>query len=335
MCVNACAEPPSWLEDWYEIEVIIFVQPDESIEEDEDTTLSPYAEDLIVPAPVVVEGVSHAFSLTDAERTRLRDRSNAVDLSQGSDPWFTPPNVGQRDSGDDSSNGEIAQYGTFPAWMLPPGHSYDPHFIEVFGVVPFGDWFSSLALSSLIDEENEENDTPEGEATSDSGVTEGSEEELDEPELTREEVLAQIDTFREELERTSYIMDERNVRLPRTAERLRSKGVHVIKHFNWHQYVPSLVAKPQLVFFQSLSDYPTEGIFGVSKGRFIHFDVHIWIHQPQHSSTLRFPVYELAELRRMQREDVHYFDHPRFGILAEVVKIDLPSDLQELWDSLY
>lgn len=333
MCVNAYAEPPVWLDDWYEIEVIIFVQPDVSV--DEDPTPPVYTEDLIVPAPVVLEGVSHAFSLTEAERNRLRDRSNTVDLSQGSDPWFLPPKVVQSNSVDDSSNGELVEYGTYPAWLLPPGHSYDPYFDQVFGVVPFGRWFASLALSSLMEEENEEDELPEGEATSDNGTLKGSDKDSDEPEITREDILAQIETFREELERSSYIMDEKNVRLPRTAERLRSKGVHVIKHFNWHQYVPSLVAKPQLVFFQSLNDFPTEGTIRVSKGRFIHFDVHIWIHQPKDSSTLRFPVYELVELRRMRREDVHYFDHPRFGILAEVVKIDLPPELQALWDSLY
>ena len=335
MCVNACAEPPAWLDDWYEIEVIIFVQPDEPPQEFEGSTSLIYTEDLIVDAPNVIENVTRAFPLTGVERARLRERSTAVDLTTGSDPWFRPSEFEQGSVPTEANESETSLYGTFPEWMLPPGESYDPLFVSTFEVVPFGDWFSALSLASLIDKEDEED--VEGlheEFVGDDISTEEANESIEEPEITREEILAQIEAFREELERSSYIMDEQNVRLPRTAERMRSKGVHIVKHFNWHQYVPSLSTKPEYVFFQSLNDFPTEGYFGVSKGRFIHLDVHIWIHQSSNSSHIRNPVYEMVELRRMHREDVHYFDHPKFGILAEVVKLDLPPDLQVLWDSL-
>lgn len=335
MCVNACAEPPAWLDDWYEIEVIIFVQPEELPEEVERSTPVIYTEDLVVAAPNLVENVTRAFPLTDAERAQLRERSNTVDLSAGSDPWFRPSALEHRNLQTEPSEPESSLYGTFPDWMLPPGESYDPLFISTFAVVPFGDWFADLALESLIEKEDEEELADEqGELDAEDISTEEFDESIEESEISREEILAQVEAFREELELSSYIMDEQNIRLPRTAERLRSKGAHVVKHFNWHQHVPSLSTKPDYVFFQSLDDYPTEGYFGVSKGRFIHLDVHLWIHQSKSSSEIRYPVYEMVELRRMQREDVHYFDHPRFGILAEVVKLDLPPNLQTLWDSL-
>ncbi len=335
ICVSANAEPPAWLDDWYEIEVIIFIQPDAPVQEEEGSTPNIYTEDLIVRAPQFVKNVTGAFPLTQSERALLRDRSSAVDMSGGTDPWFRTPSI-ELDRNEIAQSEEAdTQFGTFPEWLLPPGESYEPLFFSAFEVVPFGDWFASLSLASLIDKDDHENEVNlEEELVSDEGLLEETEVAADEIEITREEILDQIKAFREELEQSSYIMDEQDVRLPRTAERMRSKGVHVIKHFNWHQYVPSLEAKPGYVFFQSLSDFPTEGIFAVSKGRFIHFDAHVWIHQPRDSSNLRFPVYELAELRRMQREDVHYLDHPRFGILAEVVKVDLPPELQTLWDTL-
>ncbi len=333
VCVSAAPEPPDWLDDWYEIEVIIFIQPDSRSQEIASSTPTIYTENLIVTAPTVIENVTRAFPLTELERTRLFEKSNAVDLKAGDDPWFVPE-VRIIDEYDQSEE-EVSSYGKFPKWLLPPGESYDPLFRDAFRVVPFGDWFAMLSLASLVEKEEEEKEElPEDDVTLAGNLTQRPNESTDEPDITREEILMQIDTYREELARTSYIMDEQNVRLPRTAARLRSKGVHVVKHFNWHQYVPPLSAKSDYVFFQSLEEYPTEGIFGVSKGRFIHFDVRMWIHLPTDVSEFPYPVYELAELRRMEREDVHYFDHPKFGILAEVVKVEFPPELQTLWDSL-
>lgn len=335
VCGSVSADPPAWLDDWYEIEVIVFIQPDSSSQESESSTPSIYTEDLIVAAPEAIEEVTHVFPLTEAERAHLNRNSVAVDLNTGADSWFIPREMLIGEQPNSRSDSEISSYGEFPEWILPPGESYDPLFASAFSDVPFGDWFAILSLASLIEKEDEEEtEDPQTGDTIDGDELPSIGESTGERETPREEIVAQIEGFRDALELSSYIMDEQDVRLPRTAERLRSKGVHVVKHFNWHQYVPPLSAEPEYVFFQSLKEYPTEGYFGVSKGRFIHFEVHLWIHQMTGTIDIRFPVYELKELRRMQREDVHYFDHPKFGILAEVVKIELPPDLQALWDSL-
>lgn len=335
--IDGSAEPPVWLDDWYEIEVIIFVQPTTPLSdegESGDSAATKYAEQLLVSAPGLVNNITRTFPLTELERARIRERSKAVDLLLGSDPWFM---ISERVDTSDSLESvrmESDQFGTFPDWMLPPGDRYESLFVEAFRLVPFGGWFAELSLASLIEKDDDEaEDRDEESALGDDALAQ-SNEEIAEDETTREEVLEQIDAFRNELERTSYTMDEQNVRLPRTSARLRSSGAHVIKHFNWHQFVPSLAEEPIYVYFQSLDGYETEGYFGISKGRFVHLDVHLWIHQPNSSTEIRFPVYELAELRRMQSDAVHYFDHPKFGVLAEVVKVELPPDLQALWDSL-
>ena len=336
--IDGSAEPPAWLDDWYEIEIIVFVQPATPLpndrESDEPVT-GKYAEELLVPAPEFVNHITRTFPLTELERARIRERSEAVDLTLGSDPWFMMSERVDTSDPLKSDRIESDQFGTFPDWMLPPGDSYESLFVEVFKLVPFGGWFADLSLASLIEKDDDDADNEDDDSALDDGALRQSNEETVEGETTREEILEQIDAFRSELERTSYTMDEQNVRLPRTAARLRSSGAHVIKHFNWHQFVPSLAEEPIYVYFQSLDGYETEGYFGISKGRFVHLDVHLWIHQPTLSSEMRFPVYELAELRRMQSDAVHYFDHPKFGVLAEVVKVELPPDLQALWDSLY
>ena len=333
LCVCASAEPPAWLENWYEIEVILFIQPDVPNQETVGSTPEIYTEDLVVAAPRVLENVKRAFPLNQEERILLRDRSATVDLSPGSNPWFRP--LEQEPGGSEVDSNKESQFGRFPEWLLPPGESYHPIFFSTFDVVPFGEWFAALSVASLLDKDDS---ASEGEVDEDLAsnrdLVEGTNNANEETQLTREEVLERIEAFRVELERSSYVMDEQNLRLPLTASRMKAKGVHVVKHFNWHQHLPSLETEPEYVFFQSLNDYPTEGYFGVSRGRFIHFDVHLWIHLPRSSSGIRYPVYELVELRRMQRDDVHYFDHPKFGILAEVAKVNLPPDLQALWESL-
>lgn len=335
--IDGSAEPPAWLDDWYEIEVIIFVQPTTPLSDEGEfgeSASAKYAEQLLVSAPEFVNNITRTFPLTELERARIRERSEAVDLSLGNDSWFRISDLVDASNPLESGEKEFDHFGTFPDWMLPPGDSYESLFIEAFRFVPFGGWFADLSLASLIEKDDDDADNEDDDSALVDDALVQSNEEIVEDETTREEVLEQIEAFRNELERTSYAMDEQNVRLPRTSARLRSSGAHVIKHFNWHQFVPSLAEEPIYVYFQSLDGYETEGYFGISKGRFVHLDVHLWIHQPTPSSEIRFPVYELAELRRMQSDAVHYFDHPKFGVLAEVVKVELPPDLQALWDSL-
>jgi hypothetical protein len=49
--------------------------------------------------------------------------------------------------------------------------------------------------------------------------------------------------------------------------------------------------------------------------RFLHLDANLVLHADGRS-------YRLRELRRVRVQDLHYFDHPRLGILARVTPLD-------------
>lgn len=320
------------MDDWYEIEVILFLQPDSANETvGNDESVSKYFEDLVVPAPEELDTIDVGFKLTTAEQALLKTNSRAIELEGGDNPWFIESSwISPSDT--TSMEDPDSQFGVFPSWLLPPGESYDAFFELAFHDFPFAQWFVELSLASLLPVEEEE-------ILSERQDSESNAELEETPEILeqqrREEIEQQILDFREKLKRGAFTMDEDQVRLPRTGQRLGSGGAHILRHFNWYQFVPSLNSKPMRVFFQSIEDELTvEGYFQISKGRYLHLDVHLWLHQDQRTNEIRAPVYELEESRRIRRSEVHYFDHPKFGLLAEVVKVGLPNELQTLIDSL-
>lgn len=318
------------LEDWYEIEVILFMQPNQLATDAISSAQGnqQLKENLLVEEPRRPKTLTKAFALTPTEREILRSNSGVVDLTSGLERWFFDrqmPLSSATVSIDDADTSD--GYGNFPPWLLEPDASYDPMFAAAFVPVPFSAWFSDLSLESLKPVELEI-------------VTDGIESNTDEDVLTYDEieqarVEALVAEYIAELERTSFVMDEDDIRLVRTGERIRRNNVNVIKHFTWHQRVTPRDDDANPVFLQIPGPNPIEGYFNISKGRYIHMDVHLWIFQDAANPDFRRPVIELEESRRMQKNDVHYFDHPRFGFLAEVVSLDLPEELQLQWDSVY
>lgn len=75
-------------------------------------------------------------------------------------------------------------------------------------------------------------------------------------------------------------------------------------------------------------DYVT-GTARVGLGRYLHLDLDLTLHE----SDVRFtsaggtpvetaPEYRLQESRRMRSKELHYFDHPLFGVLAIITPVD-------------
>ncbi len=333
-CCTASANLIEWLDDWYEIEVIVFLQP-EAIDNSTNTDRLFFdaaidIEDLIKAAPKKIDHIARAFPLTEKERQGLRERSADIDLTVGSDLRFSVPNQYPDVPRKIVDAASTDLWGTFPAWLLPPEESYDLLFGHAFAPVPFGTWFTELSLNSFVDMEDEIDENL--------AIVEGSNLEARTPdydlELELQEVTAAIEAFRKELREQSFTMNERDIRLRRTVARLRASGATIIKHFKWRQALLPHTNTPERVFFQALDRFPTEGYFGVSKGQFIHFTVHLWLHIRQQEGEHQFPVIELKEQRRMKPKDVHYFDHPKFGLIAEVLKVSLSPDLQNRLDAL-
>jgi hypothetical protein len=70
---------------------------------------------------------------------------------------------------------------------------------------------------------------------------------------------------------------------------------------------------------QLLQTAPVEGSLGLMLGRFLHLEADLFYTQPAEGGYI---TYRLSERRRMRRDELHYLDSPRLGVLARVVKAD-------------
>ncbi len=132
----------------------------------------------------------------------------------------------------------------------------------------------------------------------------------------------------------------------------RATIIRPVFHGRWRQPVPERDSpKPILVSFNS-SDSPKilekqfskiEGIMHLTAKKFLHLNFQLWYHADGLGmSPLSLPgrqqknsgggkYMELKETRRMRSGELHYFDHPKFGIIANIDEVKIP---QEFHDSL-
>ena len=68
-----------------------------------------------------------------------------------------------------------------------------------------------------------------------------------------------------------------------------------------------------------------EGIVKLVRERFLHLDVNLQLMSATDGTEVMFsdapnskPAFELIETRRIRSNVLHYFDHPRFGLIARV-----------------
>ncbi|HYQ70490.1 MAG TPA: CsiV family protein [Gammaproteobacteria bacterium] len=79
-----------------------------------------------------------------------------------------------------------------------------------------------------------------------------------------------------------------------------------------------------------------DGSVTLVRERYLHLDVDLMLTTAGSGSPGQYvegqdsrPVYRLHEKRRMRSREVHYLDHPRFGIIAVVTPYDAPEDEPE------
>jgi len=113
----------------------------------------------------------------------------------------------------------------------------------------------------------------------------------------------------------------------------RSNVYHVVFHRAWIQPVPDRdQLRPMLIQIRDRSDgLPRiEGFLGITRGRYLHMDARLWyaVNAHQTATDAEEPGYmELREQRRMRSGEMHYLDHPKFGVLARVDPIQPPETL--------
>jgi hypothetical protein len=113
----------------------------------------------------------------------------------------------------------------------------------------------------------------------------------------------------------------------------RSGAYDVLLHTAWRQ--PGLdrtLAQPYTVpHGLERRGYRLEGTIRLVRERFLHLDIDLLLSKPPatfipgQAMDIPDPVYELKEARRVRRGELHYFDHPWLGVIAQVVAYEAPE----------
>jgi len=164
--------------------------------------------------------------------------------------------------------------------------------------------------------------------------------------------------------------DPTQLALTAPARALTQRGVgRILAHGAWLQPVPER-DDPQPILIQSneaIADrWRVEGTLAITLGRFLHVAAKLW-YQPDPTEGAQdfggwysltdgssrdaavlagipfdfddavdpaLPYQVLSEVRRMRSGELHYLDHPSFGLLIRVDPVEPPAALVELFEQL-
>lgn len=136
-----------------------------------------------------------------------------------------------------------------------------------------------------------------------------------------------VDTGIEEL-----LLGQRS--LQAIADSLQRSGAYdVLVHTAWRQTgLDRTLAQPYRVPGGTRrSGYRLEGTIRLVRERFLHLDIDLLLSKPQaalipgQARDMPDRVYELRETRRVRRGELHYFDNPYLGVIAQVVSYEAPE----------
>lgn len=108
-----------------------------------------------------------------------------------------------------------------------------------------------------------------------------------------------------------------------------------ILHGGWIQPVKEKAPLEPIQIIHQADALQLEGTLTFHRGRYLHLDINLQLSEVTNtdfndnfltSSFIQAPtLYRLKETRRVKTTDTHFFDHPRFGVLAVIEKIDSPE----------
>ena len=110
--------------------------------------------------------------------------------------------------------------------------------------------------------------------------------------------------------------------------RLENSGeFEVLQQLAWQQPVPER-GNPQPIYV-NLSNGELQGHMAVTLGRFLHTQATLWLRPTPTEPTSDLAGYaRLDQSQRMRSGELHYFDHPLFGLLVRIDKLSPPAGLQ-------
>lgn len=148
-----------------------------------------------------------------------------------------------------------------------------------------------------------------------------------------------ISDYQGQLQARSYKPEASNTYLLAAEDgRLQRNGAYrVLLHRAWIQPVPDRDRlQPMLIQIGEHGAWRIEGYLGVTRGRYLHMDTRLWYatnpqDPAQLDATTGEPLdrgyMEMREQRRMRSGELHYLDHPKFGVLARVDPVQPPDTL--------
>jgi hypothetical protein len=133
--------------------------------------------------------------------------------------------------------------------------------------------------------------------------------------------------------------------LPQELRRLQARDDYrVLYSTTWNQDIPDRT-KPTPILIQAgernYGLFELEGTIAITLGRYLHANVELWLHDMNEIELLAsanqqpgqqdIQWMQLNESRRMRSTELHYLDHPKFGVLIKIEPVEVPAQIDELW----
>lgn len=164
--------------------------------------------------------------------------------------------------------------------------------------------------------------------------------------LTSGRIHDVFDEYELELSHTALTPQSNRLNLQQTVNRLQNSGYRIIDHFSWHQDGKPRGSESHVLvqFGQHFGNgfREVEGTVAFSIARFLHLKVNLWRFVPAPKSydpsetDFESPIFfnEIQERRRLALGEIHYFDHPKFGVLVQIQRVPIPDELKTLVEQL-
>ena len=137
--------------------------------------------------------------------------------------------------------------------------------------------------------------------------------------LTRFDALREHQEFRQ--------IRSQDLRLSDSVRRLTRNGNYeILGHLAWQQRVPER-GQPQPIYV-NLNNGQLQGELDVTLGRYLHTSARLWF-TPDAIAVDRGQYAQMTQSRRMRSATLHYFDHPLFGMIVRIDKVEYPSTLTD------
>ena len=159
------------------------------------------------------------------------------------------------------------------------------------------------------------------------------------------DLLGAARQFENRLLAASYRLSGEGLKLERAARRIaRDDDLELLWHGRWIQPVPPR-NRPEPLLIQAGAwrngHYPLEGTMDVRAGGYLHFHARLWFQDAEpHPAPSDLPAMAQAkaadavaatspgprfmlldESRAMRRGELHYLDHPKFGVLVRIDRV--------------